>query len=62
MDRNIFNFLFLNLYKLKGHWDQFEQHATCPIKHKQKSKMKNLSYQQTKHNDLIGFQTPFQSY
>ncbi len=46
---------------MKGHWGQFEQHATCPTKHKWKSKMKNLSYQQTKHNDLIGFQTPFQS-
>jgi hypothetical protein len=46
---------------LKGHGNQFQQHATCPTKHKCKSKMKILPYQQTKHNDLIDFQTPFQS-
>jgi hypothetical protein len=45
---------------LKGHGNQFEQHAICPAKHKCKSKMQNLPYQQTKHNDLIGLQTPFQ--
>ncbi len=46
---------------MKGHGNQFEQHAICPAKHKCKSKMQNLPYQQTKHNDLIGLQTLFQS-
>ncbi len=51
-----FKFVFLNVHKMRGHWDQFEQHATCPTKHKCKSKNQNLPYQ---HSDLIGLQTIF---
>ncbi len=57
---NHFNFLFLNIYKIRNHWDQIGQHVTYSTKHKCKSKNQNMSYQQGQHNDLIGFQTPFQ--
>jgi hypothetical protein len=41
---------------MRNHWDQIGQHATCIIKYK----CKNMPYQQTQHNDLIGFQIPLQ--
>ncbi len=41
---------------MRGHWDQFEQYATWPTKHKCKSKNQNMSCQQAQHNDLIDFQ------
>jgi hypothetical protein len=41
---------------MRGHWDQFEQHVTCPTKYKCKFKNQNLPYQ---HSDLIGLQTIF---
>jgi hypothetical protein len=31
---------------MKGHWNQIKQHATCPTKHKCKSKNQNMPYQQ----------------
>ncbi len=57
---NYFDFLFLNIHKMRDHWNQIGQHATCSTKHKCKSKNQNLSYQQAQYNDLIGFQTPLQ--
>jgi hypothetical protein len=31
---------------MKGHWNQIKQHATCPTKHKCKSKYQNMPYQE----------------
>jgi hypothetical protein len=40
-----FNFLFLNINKMKGHiWNQIWQLATCLTKHKCKSKNQNFNY------------------
>jgi hypothetical protein len=51
---------FGNIHKMRGHWNQIGEHATCLTKHKSKSKNQNLPYEQTQHNDLIGFQTHLQ--
>ncbi len=56
-----FNFLFLNIHKMKGHWNQIGKHVICFIKHKWKSKNQNMPYQQAQDIDLTGLQTPLQS-
>ncbi len=53
-----FNFLFLNIHKMRGHWDQIG--PTCLTKYKWKSRNENLPCQQAQNSDLIGFQIPFQ--
>jgi hypothetical protein len=44
--KKYFNFLVLNIDKMRHHWDQIGQHVTCPTKHKCKSKNQKLPYQQ----------------
>jgi hypothetical protein len=55
-----FNFLFLNIHNMRGHWDQIGHRAPCPTKYKWKSKNQDLPCQQAQNSDLIDFQIPFQ--